>query len=315
MATTGTAGVRSRLALLVMACVIPAVLMALVLVSHLYGRERERFVFDSMATARAMTQAIDRELASVRMAAEVLSTSPYLQSGDLAGFYSQAKTVVRRQIGHNVVLSDATGQQLVNTLAALGDPLPQHANPAQLRTVFETGRPVLSDVYVGAVLQRPLMSIDVPVFRGGNVVYDLSIGVQLDRFVKLLNDQRLPPNWLAVVFDSRGNIAARGRDTGRFVGKMGAPELLKRMREVSEDSLEMTSIEGTRMLAVFSRSAESNWTVALGIPAQELNGELGQSLWWFVIGAAILTLASLGVAWVIGGRISRPNPEPKPNQV
>jgi hypothetical protein len=298
-----------------MACVVPAVLMALVLVSHLYGRERERFVFDSMATARAMTQAIDRELGSVRMAAEVLSTSPYLQSGDLAGFYSQAKTVVRRQIGHNVVLSDATGQQLVNTLTALGDPLPQHANPAQLRAVFETGRPVLSDVYIGAVLQRPLMSIDVPVFRGREVVYDLSIGVQVDRFAKLLNDQRLPPNWLAVVFDSGGNIAARSRDTGRFVGKMGAPELIKRMREVAEDSLEMTSVEGTRMLAVFSRSAESNWTVALGIPAQELNGELGQSMWWFVIGAALLTLASLGVAWVIGGRISRPNPEPKPNEV
>jgi len=315
MATTGTAGVRSRLALLVTACVMPAVLMALVLVSHLYGRERERFVVDSMATARAMTQAIGRELASVRMAAEVLSTSPYLQHGDMAGFYAQAKSVVRRQIGHNVVLSDATGQQLVNTLAAFGEPLPQHANPAQLRTVFETGRPMLSDVYIGAVLQRPLMSIDVPVFGGGNVVYDLSIGVQLDRFAKLLNDQRLPPNWLAVVFDGRGTIVARTRDTGRFVGKMGVPELLKRMREVPEDSLEMTSVDGTRMVAVFSRSAESNWTVALGIPAQELNGELGQSLWWFVIGAALLTLAGLGIAWVIGGRISRAKQEPKPDEV
>ena len=309
MATTGTAGVRSRLALLVAACVMPAVLMALVLVSHLYGRERERFVVDSMATARAMVQAIDRELASVRMAAEVLSTSPYLQSGDMAGFYSQAKSVVLRQIGSNVVLSDAAGQQLVNTLTALGEPLPHHGNSAQLERVFATGQPVLSDVYLGAVLQRPLMSIDVPVFRDRKVVYDLSIGVQVDRFAKLLNDQHLPPNWLAVVFDGKGTIAARTRDTGRFVGKMAGPELLKRMREVAEGSLEMTSLEGTRMVAVFSRSAESNWTVALGIPAKELNGELGQSLWWFVIGAAILTLASLGIAWVIGGRLSRPKPE------
>lgn len=310
MTTTGNAGIRSRLVLLVMACVVPAALMALVLVSHLYGRERERFVVDSLATARAMVQAIDRELASVSMAAEVLSTSPYLLSGDMAGFYSQAMSVVRRQIGHNVVLSDATGQQLVNTLMALGEPLPHHGNPLQLRMVFETGRPVLSDVYIGQVLKRPLMSVDVPVFQNGKVVYDLSIGIQLDRLAKLLNDQRLPPNWIAVVFDSKGNIAARTRDTGRFVGKMAAPELLKRMREVAEDSLEMTSVEGTRWVAVFSRSTESNWTVALGIPARELNGQLGQSLWWFVIGAAILTLVSLGVAWVIGGRISRPTRGP-----
>ncbi len=309
VATTGPSGIRSRLTLLVMACVVPAALMALVLVSHLYGRERERFIVDSIATARALVQAIDRELASVRMAAEVLGSSPYLQSGDMSGFYSQAKTVVVRQIGSNVVLSAATGQQLVNTLAAPGEPLPHHGNPAQLERVFATGRPVLSDVYTGAVLQRPLVSVDVPVFRGSRVIYDLSIGVLPDRLGKLLDDQRLQPNWLAVVFDSKGVIAARTRDTGRFVGRMGAPEMLKVMREAPEGSVEMTSLDGTRMLAVFSRSPESGWTVALGIPARELNGELGQSLWWFVIGAVILTVASLGVAWVIGGRLSRPKPK------
>jgi hypothetical protein len=306
--TVSTADIRFRLALLVMASVVPAALMALVLISHIYGRERERFVLDSMATARAMTQAIDRELASVRIAAEVLSTSPYLQRGDLSGFYAQAKSVVRQQVGQNVVLSGATGQQLVNTLTAPGEPLPRHGNPAQLRRVFETGRPVASDVYIGQVLQRPLMSIDVPVFRDGKVVYDLSIGIQLDRFAKLLSDQRLPPNRIAVVFDSTGTIAARTQEMERAVGTKGTPELLKRMQQVAEDSLETTLIDGARVVAVFSRSAETHWTVALGIPARELNGVLGQSPWWFVVGVVVLTLASFGVAWAIGARFSRSRP-------
>jgi diguanylate cyclase (GGDEF)-like protein len=297
--------IRSRLALLVIACVVPVSLMAVVLISYGYQRERDRLVRDSIATARAMVHAIDRELTSIRLAAEVLSTSPHLQSGDMAAFYSQAQSVVRREIGYNAVLSDATGQQLINTVRPQGEQLPRHGNPEQLRKVFETGRTVVSDVYVGGLLRRPLMSIDVPVFRDGKVVYDLSIGILPERFLRILSDQRLPPGWISAVFDSTGTIVARTHEMERFVGQKGAPMLVKRVGEIREDSLETTSVEGIPLLSVFSRSPVSNWTVAIGIPRRDLNNELWHSLWWFVPGVAILLLVSLGVAWAIGGRISR----------
>lgn len=297
--------IRSRLVLLVMACVIPASLMAAALISYSYQRERAQLVRDSIATARAMVQAIDRELTSIRLATEVLSTSPYLQSGDIRAFYDQAKSVVSRQIGNNVVLSDAMGQQLINTLRTPGEPLPRHGNPEQLRKVFETARPVMSDVYVGGVLKQPLTSIDVPVFRDGKVVYDLSIGILPTRYVRLLSDQRLPPGWIAAVFDSTGTIVARTHEMERFVGQKGAPALVKRMLETSEDSLETLSVEGIPVLSVFSRSAVSNWAVAIGIPTSDLATELWQLLWWLILGVAIVLLASLGLAWAIGGRISK----------
>lgn len=297
--------IRSRLALLVIACVVPASLMAVLLISYGYQRERDRLVRDSIATARAMVQAIDRELTSIRLAAEVLSSSPHLESGNTAAFYGQAQRVMRRQVGDNAVLSDAAGQQLINTIRPLGEQLPRHGNPEQLRKVFETGRPVVSDVYVGGVLRRPLMSIDVPVFRDGKVVYDLSIGILPDRFLRILSDQRLPPQWISAVFDSTGTIVARTHEMERFVGKKGAPMLVNRMGEISEGSLETTSVEGIPVLSVFSRSAVSSWTVAIGIPTRDLTNELWQSLWWFIPGVAILLVSSLGVAWAIGGRISR----------
>ncbi len=299
------ATIRSRLALLVMACLIPTLLMAAALISYNYQRERTRLVRDSIATARAMVQAIDRELTSIRVAAEVLSTSPHLQSGNIAAFYAQAQGVVDRGIGNNVVLSDATGLQLVNTAKRVGERLPHHGNPEQLRKIFETARPVVADIYFGPVLQRPLMSIDVPVFHGGKVVYDLSIGILPDRFARLLKDQRLPQGWIAAVFDSTGTIVARTHEMERFVGKKGAPALVKRMAEVREDSLKTITVEGIPVLSVFSRSVVSNWSVAIGIPMRILTNELRQVLWWLIFGVAILLLSSLGFAWAIGGRISR----------
>ena len=297
--------IRSRLVLLVVACVVPASFMAALLIWQGYQRERDRRERDSIATARAMVQAIDRELTGVRIAAEVLSFSPHLARGSLTGFYGEAQALLARQIGHNVVLSDASGQQLVNTLRPFGEPLPRHGNPAQLRKVFETERPVVSDVYIGGLLRRPVLSIDVPVFRDGAAVYDLSIGVLPDRFARVLRDQRLPPDWIAAVFDTTGTIVARTHEMERFVGQRGAPALVKRLTEVDEDSFETLTVEGIHVVSSFSRSPVSRWSVAIGIPTANLTAGLRRSVGWAVAGLTALLASTLCVAWFIGNRISR----------
>ena len=58
--------IRTKLVLLVIACVLPASLMAVMLVTYDYQRERTRLVRDSIATARALTSAMDRELAGLQ---------------------------------------------------------------------------------------------------------------------------------------------------------------------------------------------------------------------------------------------------------
>jgi diguanylate cyclase (GGDEF)-like protein len=120
-----------------------------------------------------------------------------------------------------------------------------------------------------------------------------------------LTQQRLPPDWIAGIFDSTGTTVARTHEMDRFLGKKGNPAFVKRMKEVAEDSIEVTTLEGIPTLTVFSRSAVSNWTVAIGIPMRDLSSELWRSLWWLVLGVGLLLLGSLAVALTIGGRISR----------
>jgi diguanylate cyclase (GGDEF)-like protein len=297
--------IRSRLVLLVIACVVPASFMAALLIRQGYQRERERLERDSIATARAMVQAVDGELTGVRIAAEVLSFSPDLARGSLIAFYKEAQALLGRQIGHNVVLSDASGQQLVNTLRPFGEPLPHHGNLAQLRKVFDTERPVVSDVYIGGLLRQPVLSVDVPVFRDGAAIYDLSIGVLPDRFTHVLRDQRLPPDWIAVVFDASGTIVARTHETERFVGMKGAHALVKRMTELDEDSIETLTVEGIDVVSFFSRSPASRWSVAIGIPTADLTADLRRSAAWGVAGLAALLASTLWAAWSISDRISR----------
>ncbi|HTF15005.1 MAG TPA: sensor domain-containing diguanylate cyclase [Burkholderiales bacterium] len=279
--------------------------MALVLISQSYQREHARVVRDSLATARALTTAMDRELAGVQSALYALATSPHLSSNDLRGFYGQAKEALPNlMIANSIVLVDANSRQRINTLRSFGEPLPPDPTH-QLHRIFETGRPVITDLFYGQAIGKPVLAIGVPVRRGNTVVYALNAGIFPERLSDILTQQRLPPDWIATIFDSTGTIVSRTREMNRFLGKKGSPALVKRMGEVAEDSLETTTLEGIPVLSVFSRSAVSNWTVAIGIPTQGLTGELWRSLWWLVLGLVLLLLCTLVLAWSIGGRISR----------
>jgi diguanylate cyclase (GGDEF)-like protein len=76
------------------------------------------------------------------------------------------------------------------------------------------------------------------------------------------------------------------------------------MAQVPEDSLETNTVEGIPVVMVFSRSAVSNWTMAIGIPRKNLTDRLAQTLGWLVAGTALLLLSSLALAWAIGSRIA-----------
>ena len=216
----------------------------------------------------------------------------------MVGFYREAQDVLALLPGDIIVLADASGQQLINTRLSIGDPLPRRARQDELRRVFATGRPAISDLFIGA-LSRPLISLDVPVSRGNQVIFDLSLGFYPDRLSSILTEQNLPAGWVGAILDSRGVIAARTHDADRYVGQWGPTRMLQRMREVPEGRIELQS-----ELAVFSRSAVSGYSVALAIPRAALIGDLRTRIAWLIGGALVLIVIGLAVARVISSKIA-----------
>ncbi len=299
--------IRRQLKRLVAAIIVPAVLAAGLLSAYSYNRQRTNVEQRTLETARALTQAVDRELASGRTALQALATSPYLDPdlANLAAFHRQASEAMPDLPGNNIVLSDASGQQLVNTLRPFGEVLPRHGNPAQLRSVFEAGEPVISDLYVGGVTRRALVGVDVPVRREGRVIYDMSMGFLPVRLGEILTRQNLPAGWVASIFDSHGTIVARTHDPARYVGQKGAAGLLERMTNSPEGQVDVQTLEGIPVVAVFSHSAVSNWSVAIGIPSAVLAAYLWKPLLLILGGTVVLLALGLSLAQLIGARITR----------
>lgn len=297
--------IQTFLGLLVIACLVPGLVGAALLFLNEFRDGRDRLEEDTIQTARALVQTTDAYLMKTQVAAQSLSTAGSLSRRDFADFHRRARKLLEAtQPGSNFVLSDATGQQVVNTFREFGEPLPRHGNLAVLRRVLETGKPVISDLFIGGVTQRPIMSIDVPVFVGGKAAYVLSIGVQPEAFNAILQNQRLPSAWVAAIFDATGTIVARTHAAEQFVGQKGTAEFIRRIQEVGEGAMETITREGIPSFSVFSRSSTTGWSVGIGIPRSILEAELHRTLWILAAGIVMVFALGIGLAWFMGRRIA-----------
>ena len=300
-----TRTIRARLMLVVVALVIPGWLGIAAVIYSFYHYEREHIALGTVATARTLMAAVDHELLDTITATQYVASSRLLASGDFAGFQAEATKLLPLVFGHNFVLADTSGQQIVNTLRPYGEPLPREKEAESQRKVFETRKPVISNVFIGPVMKKPVVAITVPVFEGSEAKYTLSVGVLPDDLEDLLFRQRLPSNWITTILDTSGVSAARTSSPERFVGKAGSPLLLKAMQGASEGVVENVSVEGIPVYGAYSRSEFSNWTVAIGIPIADLSGGLNQLLLVGSASAAALLIFGLLLAGQQSTQIAR----------
>jgi diguanylate cyclase (GGDEF)-like protein len=290
---------------LVLACLLPGMLGFGLLFARQYAEEQARLENDLLTTARALVRAVDNQLYIARASALALAASEHLAQDDLSAFHEHARQVLAATgTGMNVVVSDLQGQQVLNTLRAPGEPLPHHGNPDAVRQVVVTEQPVISHLYTGGVLNQPVLSVDVPVRRGGQVHQVLSLGLLPSSFDGILAAQRFPEEQLAVILDPTGTIAARTLSPAQYVGQKGTGEYVTRILASPEGAMKTQSREGVRMLSVWSRSTATDWSVGIGITQATLERDLQHKL----SAIALTTLGMLGLglllAWMAANRIA-----------
>jgi len=297
--------IRFRLGCLVAACLLPVCVIVSVLLARAYDYKRTLIEQQMLQTARALSLAVDRDLGNIQAALQVLATSPFLASGDFAGFHGQAQAVVRMFGESDIILADASTQQVVNTFRRFGEPLPKRNAAEAVRRVFATGKPVIGDLFLGVMTNRPLIGVDVPVFSGDKVVYDLTMTLPANRLTAILAQQRLPSQWLGAILDGKQIIVARTVHSEELTGRLAGAALRQRMAQSSEGTVVSTNSEGVEVLAAFSQATISGWTVAISMPEAALRGEIWQWLCWTVSGIVFVLIASLWLVTAMAGGIAR----------
>jgi signal transduction histidine kinase len=300
--------IRFHLLRLVVASVLPVWLLACVLVHFSYVTKRDQVNRSMLESARALSRVVDRELTSVQSALQALATSPSFSSGDLAGVHRQALQILKSYPGADIVVADATGQQLVNTSRPFGSALPKRNAVENVSRVFATGQPVVSSLYTGAVTKQAQISIDVPVFDQGKVVYDLALTIRSEPMADLLLHASLPPGWYGLLLDSKKILIARTHNSERSVGGLMPPALRNALQRALEGTAEATSLEDEPVFVTFSRSDLSNWSVVIEVPKAQVMAGIYQWMGWVMLGATAISLIGIGLALGFARRIARSIP-------
>jgi signal transduction histidine kinase/CheY-like chemotaxis protein len=300
-----TLGIQSKLTILALVTALPLVALAGFAILRAVDDLRAETQRDVTERVGAMLADVDRQISAIHAELQVLAASPSLQTVDFQAFDQQMRAALKIR-GTSIVLHDTDAQQLLSTNRPFGEPLPRATNSEMHDRVVATGKPQISDLIMGAVLKRPILTAGVPVFRDGKVVYVLAMGLGPETLSAVLQDQKLSPDWTAAVFDRKGIIVARNRELDRFLGKPAAPMLLEKMTGVADSWFPNVTSEGIPVYSTFQRSPITGWTVAIGLPREFVDAPLRQAQWVaFGGGAAVLGL-SLALAWWVGRGIRRP---------
>ena len=115
--------------------------------------------------------------------AETLATDQALINGDWAAFHARAERAMDRRAGW-IVVADADGQQVVNTLRPYGAPLPRIKRTQEETSAFSAGRSKVSDLLAGPVAGKPVITVGTPITVKGKF-YVLSYVVDAASFTSV----------------------------------------------------------------------------------------------------------------------------------
>lgn len=288
---------RAYLATLVLALVVPGLLFTGFLLDRYAKAERARMEQQVQERASNIAAAVDRRIGGLIEALRVLAMSS-LDEGGVEAFHRRA-VEARDIVGRNIVLREASGQQVANARVAWGAPLPRLRLPSDERARTER-RTVVSEVFQSPLSGERMVAIVTPIFEGADARYLLSLSIDLVDTATLLTDVKMPEDQVAAIFDRTGVVVARSRDHARFAGQTALlpPEESRTGVRLSNN------LDGEPAIVAWSRSSLTGWYVAASAPRSAIDTPVRAA--WSALAAigAVTLLISIIVAWVLSKRIS-----------
>ncbi|HET7768397.1 MAG TPA: cache domain-containing protein, partial [Chloroflexota bacterium] len=270
-----------------------------------FEQQREAEQRRALEITRALATAVDTELKRSQAALQVLTSTIVLDTGDFESFHKVARRAVESQpTWRSVILSDPSARPLVDTEFPMGAELPPMFSTASFEEVIRTGQPRVG--YIVKAGAGHVLYLRAPVVRDGALLYVASVLVNPSAILEIVQRQRVPADWVISVFDAHGSRVARSRAHEKYVGLSASPTLREIMsRSGSEGTGIATALEGEPIFTAFTRIPDSGWSVAIGLPTEDVEGVAYRSV--AVYGSIVLLsiLTGLLAALIVGRRVNR----------
>ena len=271
-----------------------------------YKQDRQNATQRVLETVRSIRLVLDAEMLRMTGALQVLSLTNALPDRDFDGFRRIAQGFLDQYGDGGVILvADRDGRQVFSSVTTDTTSLPLRNNRTIVDKVFAEKKPVYSNLFVGAVKKRLIVTVEVPVFRDGEMIYDISFSPPIEIFQAMIEQQQPSRDWTISIFDGEGTNFARVPNPQDTVGKRASPSLYAQMFQNPESTVPTISLEGVPLITSLARSSLTGWTVAAGVAESSLVAPLWRNLAITSVMGAVLLLVGLAFAVRMATQIAR----------
>lgn len=169
-----------------------------------------------------------------------------------------------------------------------------------LDDVFNGSRTVLSDLFVGGVARREVLSVMVPVGDAVPAPAALSLSFGPELLQQLLSQQKLPAATFAAIADGRFRVVAHSRGAdGSHVGKQVPAWIAEAMQGRRSALLTGPGLDGMEQVYAIERpTLAPHWTIAVGEPLSVQQASAWRALRWLLAVGGALGLAMAAAVWI-----------------
>ena len=290
---------------LVVVAVLPLLIFGSGAAWVIISQKKEAIEAELKNTTRALQVAVDVALLHHFDTMQLLATDASLDAGPLDDFRDKVqRALLVNEDWRNVALIDPKSHLIVFSGLPMTGAATLTSSVAEVDEVSRTRKQMIVGLLpVGRVFLQPLVQFLLPVLRGSEVRFILSVVIFPRSLSDLFAAQRIPLTWTGAIVDNRMMISGRSRDPEKFVGARATPTLASRIAASKDGMFTALNQEGEAVYTVFSRSPQTNWSVAIGIPATEVEGPIQRMLMLMGGAGAALILMSLMVTAVVGRAI------------
>src|ERR1700730_8928554 len=295
--------VRAYVIRLVVAVAVPLLTFGAFLLIRSADNEQRAIATTVQERAQGAAADLDRELHNLHDLVAILAASHSLVASDVALSRGYAFSPLRDR-GLGLVVRDLSGE-LLNTCTGDGRAFTALRAVDEVASTASPYKSYISDLVTEPISGEPLLTIDLPIWRGDESVSILSL-CAIPRILKLLIEEHWPDGWTAVIVDSRGRAIAsiRGSSGGSFAA-------------AGADSAAVAGADNDWIAGQWGSSGPgyvasspvylAGWTVTVAVPGEIFFGPVRRALLVLLVagGGTVALVIVLGVAIVL--RMSGPS--------
>ncbi|HEX5388317.1 MAG TPA: diguanylate cyclase [Burkholderiaceae bacterium] len=298
---------RTWLLLLAGLSTLPLLLLAMsVLWSYKNDRQRELQQLLKIRTA-IMAQAVGERVKTAVGSLQGIAESEAAMTLNVAMLYAHARRVVEHNPDFRAVtLVDDQGMLLFLTSLPLGGPTLSTHEPDLVTEVLRTQSPNVSGPFVSPVNPSDrLVAVTVPIVRDGTATHALRMILTTASISEMIDERRLPPQWVAGIADRNGILVARSRAADRYVGQRVTHEFMRAIETGHHQTFEGITLEGIHTLNFVLPAFGADWFLGVGVPKTVLNAPVTEMLWRIALVAGLWITLSVVTTRVFAGYLTR----------